>query len=77
MGGMNWTRLIAIKGAMNHAKTPFSTEICAGAIISGIQYLAPLQYHNATNSKVSVSCAKGCVPCSTLPLNIQMLKVSH
>jgi hypothetical protein len=29
---------------MNHAKTPFSTEICAGAIISMVQYLVPLQY---------------------------------
>jgi hypothetical protein len=29
---------------MNHAKTSFSTEICAGAIISVVQYLAPLRY---------------------------------
>jgi hypothetical protein len=29
---------------MNHAKTSFSTEICAGVIISVVQYLAPLQY---------------------------------
>jgi hypothetical protein len=28
---------------MNHAKTSFSTEICAGAIISVVQYLAPLR----------------------------------
>jgi hypothetical protein len=29
---------------MNHAKTTFSTEICAGATISVVQYLAPLRY---------------------------------
>jgi hypothetical protein len=29
---------------MNQAKTPFSTEIFAGAIISMVQYLAPLRY---------------------------------
>jgi hypothetical protein len=29
---------------MNHAKTSFSTEICAGAIISVVQYLATLRY---------------------------------
>jgi hypothetical protein len=29
---------------MNHAKTSFSTEICAGAIISVVEYLAPLRY---------------------------------
>jgi hypothetical protein len=29
---------------MNHAKRSFSTEICAGAIISVVQYLAPLRY---------------------------------
>jgi hypothetical protein len=29
---------------MNHAKTSFSTEILAGAIISVVQYLAPLRY---------------------------------
>jgi hypothetical protein len=29
---------------MNHAKTSFSREICAGAIISVFQYLALLQY---------------------------------
>jgi hypothetical protein len=34
----------AIKGTMKHAKTLFSTEICAGGIISVVQYLAPL--HN-------------------------------
>jgi hypothetical protein len=26
---------------MNHAKTSFTTEICAGAMISVVQYLAP------------------------------------
>jgi hypothetical protein len=39
MGGMNH----AIKGTMNHAKTSFSTEIFAGAIISVVQYLALLR----------------------------------
>jgi hypothetical protein len=29
---------------MNHAKPSFSTEICDGAIISVVQYLAPLRY---------------------------------
>jgi hypothetical protein len=29
---------------MNHAKTSFSTEICAGAIIRVVQYLGPLRY---------------------------------
>jgi hypothetical protein len=29
---------------MNHAKTSFSTEIFAGAIVSVAQYLAPLRY---------------------------------
>jgi hypothetical protein len=29
---------------MNHAKTSFSTEIFAGAMISVVQYLAPLRY---------------------------------
>jgi hypothetical protein len=29
---------------MNHAKTSFSTEIFAGAIISVVPYLAPLRY---------------------------------
>jgi hypothetical protein len=37
-------RPTAIKGTMNHAKTSFSTEICAGAIMSVVQYLAPLRY---------------------------------
>jgi hypothetical protein len=44
MGGMNWKCSTAIKGTVNHAKTSFSTEIFAGAIISVIQYLAPLRY---------------------------------
>jgi hypothetical protein len=34
MGGMNLKCPTAIKGTMNHAKTSFSTEIFAGAIIS-------------------------------------------
>jgi hypothetical protein len=44
MWGMNQKRLTAIKGSMNHAKTLFSTEIFAGAIVSVVQYLAPLRY---------------------------------
>jgi hypothetical protein len=44
MGGMNKKCPTAIKGTMNHAKTSFSTEICAGAIISVVQILAPLRY---------------------------------
>jgi hypothetical protein len=30
--------------AMNHAKTSFNTEIFAGAVVSVVQYLAPLRY---------------------------------
>jgi hypothetical protein len=45
MGGMNERRPTAIKGTMNHAKTSFGTEICAGIIISVVQYLAPLRHH--------------------------------
>jgi hypothetical protein len=41
---MNLKRPTAMKGALNHAKTSFSTEICAGARISVVQYLAPLLY---------------------------------
>jgi hypothetical protein len=33
----------AMKGTMNHAKTSFSTEMFAGAIVSVVQCLAPLQ----------------------------------
>jgi hypothetical protein len=29
---------------MNHAKTSFSTEIFAGAIISVVQYMVPLRF---------------------------------
>jgi hypothetical protein len=43
MGGMNKKRPIAIQGTMHHAKTSFSTEICADAMISMVQYLAPLR----------------------------------
>jgi hypothetical protein len=39
MGGINWKRPTAIKGTMNHAKTSFSAETCAGATISVVQYL--------------------------------------
>jgi hypothetical protein len=34
----------ARKGTMNHAKASFSTEMFAGAVISVVQYLAPLWY---------------------------------
>jgi hypothetical protein len=33
-----------MKGTMNHAKTSFSPEIFAGAIMSVVQYVAPLRY---------------------------------
>jgi hypothetical protein len=42
MGVMNWKRPTAIKGTLNHAKTSFSTEICAGARVSIVQHLVPL-----------------------------------
>jgi hypothetical protein len=44
MGEMNLKRQTAIKGTMNYAKTFVSTEIFAGAMISVVQYLAPLRY---------------------------------
>jgi hypothetical protein len=44
-GGNELEHPPAIEGTMNHAKTLFSTEIFAGAIISVVQYLAPLWYH--------------------------------
>jgi hypothetical protein len=44
MGVVSLKRRTAIKGTMNHAKTSFSTETFAGAIISSAQYLAPLRY---------------------------------
>jgi hypothetical protein len=33
-----------VTGTLNHAKTSVSSEIFAGAIISVVQYLAPLRY---------------------------------
>jgi hypothetical protein len=44
MEGMNLKRPTVIGRTMNHAKISFSTEICAGAIISVVQYLVPLRY---------------------------------
>jgi hypothetical protein len=44
MGVMNKKCPTAIKGRMNHAKTSFRAKISAGAIISMVQYLAPLRY---------------------------------
>jgi hypothetical protein len=41
---MNWKRPTAITSTMNDAKTSFSREILASAMISVVQYLAPLQY---------------------------------
>jgi hypothetical protein len=32
----------AVEGTMNQANTSFSAEICDGAMISVVQYLAPL-----------------------------------
>jgi hypothetical protein len=63
MGGMNEIRPTAIRGTMNHAKTSFSTEIFAGAIISAIQYLAPLQY---VRSPCPVACLN-CVSTESFP----------
>jgi hypothetical protein len=44
MGVMSWNGPSVLKCTMTHAKKSFSTEICAGAIISVAQYLAPLRY---------------------------------
>jgi hypothetical protein len=54
---------------MNHAKTSFSTETCAGAIISVVQYLALLRYFKhlvsgiplATARVVSVKVWRACI----------------
>jgi hypothetical protein len=43
MGEMNEKSPTAIKGAMNHANTSFSAEICAGAMIGALQSLTPLR----------------------------------
>jgi hypothetical protein len=42
MGVMNQKRHTAVKSTMNHAKRSFSTDIFAGAVISLVQYLAPI-----------------------------------
>jgi hypothetical protein len=34
----------AVKGTVHHAKTSFSTEICAGATIRVVQYLLLLRF---------------------------------
>jgi hypothetical protein len=52
MGGMKQIRPTAIKGTMNRAKRSLSTEICAGAIISVVQYFARLRY--AANARLVV-----------------------
>jgi hypothetical protein len=45
MGEMKLKRPTAIQGAMNHANTSFSTEeIFADAMVSVVQYFAPLRY---------------------------------
>jgi hypothetical protein len=43
MGGMNQKRPTAIECTMNHAKTSFSREIFAGAIISVAQFLQEIR----------------------------------
>jgi hypothetical protein len=45
MGAMTWKPPTTIEGTMNRAKTSFSTEIFAGAIISRVQYIEPLAYN--------------------------------
>jgi hypothetical protein len=44
MGVMNKKRQTVCKGTMKHARTSLSTDLFAGAIISMVQHLAPLQY---------------------------------
>jgi hypothetical protein len=43
---------------MNHAKTSFSTEMFAGAIISVVQYLAPLWYPEGHRPWIPAACVK-------------------
>jgi hypothetical protein len=43
-GGNELERPTAIKGTINHAKESFSRLLFAGAIMSVVQCLAPLQY---------------------------------
>jgi hypothetical protein len=43
MGVMKTKCPTAMKGTENHAKTSFSTEVCAGAIVCVVQYLALLR----------------------------------
>jgi hypothetical protein len=43
MGGRNLKRPTAMTSTMNHATSSFSKEIFAGAMISVVQYLAPLR----------------------------------
>jgi hypothetical protein len=52
---------------MNHAKTSFSTEIFAGAMISVVHYLAPLWYNalkkaDTIQPAILAVCAHLCVP---------------
>jgi hypothetical protein len=49
MGEINQKGPTAFICTMNHPKTWFSTDISAGAIMSGVQYLAPLRYRGARN----------------------------
>jgi hypothetical protein len=73
MGGMNWKRPTTIKGTMHHARTSFSTEILAGAMISVVQYLAPLR------SAVVASLAKigpACVKLGASLINLIFLLIS-
>jgi hypothetical protein len=43
VGQFDWKRPTAIKGIMNYAKTRFTTEILAGAIVARLQYVPLLQ----------------------------------
>jgi hypothetical protein len=54
MGAMNWKPPTAIEGTMNRAKTSFSTEIFADAIISGVQYIEQLAYNRGEMRAISL-----------------------
>jgi hypothetical protein len=57
---------------MNHAKTSFSTEMFAGAIISVVQYLAPLQYVNISDTfMVLQDCGGYCQPGQSNRMTLQ------
>jgi hypothetical protein len=62
MGGMNLKRPTAIEGSMNHAKTSFSTEICAGAVISVVPCLAQLRVASVSRMSFVHACTCTCAP---------------